>query len=66
MRVVRRPARSHIHPLNVLSIEVEEKVRAVIQVAGINNLVRPDPTDDDKIEWFREASFGPGLRGLRS
>lgn len=36
--------------------DVEPLVTAVIQVGGINTLVRPDPYDDDKRAWMRKVS----------
>jgi len=40
-----------------LPTEIEEKVTTVIQVGGMNTLVRPDPTQDEKREWFRSVSL---------
>lgn len=37
--------------------DVEDKVKAVIQVAGMNSLVRIDPKDDTKGTWFRAVSI---------
>jgi len=37
--------------------DVEDKVAAVIQVGGMNTLVRPDPTNDQRRAWFREVSL---------
>ncbi|WVN90743.1 uncharacterized protein L203_105985 [Cryptococcus depauperatus CBS 7841] len=34
--------------------EVERKVKAVVQVAGLHSLVRPDPNDKDKLRWFKQ------------
>ncbi|WWC96955.1 hypothetical protein V866_003831 [Kwoniella sp. B9012] len=36
--------------------EVENKVKAVIQVAGLHSLVRPDPNDEVKRSWFRKSN----------
>ncbi|WWC68627.1 uncharacterized protein I206_102558 [Kwoniella pini CBS 10737] len=36
--------------------EVEKKVKAVIQVAGLHSLVRPDPNNDSRRIWFRKAN----------
>ncbi|KAK6907347.1 hypothetical protein I203_101340 [Kwoniella mangroviensis CBS 8507] len=36
--------------------EVEQKVKAVIQVAGLHSLVRPDPNDEVKRSWFRKSN----------
>ncbi|KAJ9109725.1 hypothetical protein QFC19_001955 [Naganishia cerealis] len=35
---------------------VEDLVKMVIQIAGMNTLVKPDTRQDDKIVWFREHS----------
>ncbi|GHJ85542.1 hypothetical protein NliqN6_1944 [Naganishia liquefaciens] len=37
--------------------DVEDQVKFVIQVAGMNTLVKPDPRDEDKILWFRQHSM---------
>ena len=36
-------------------VEVERKVKAVIQVAGLHYLVRPDPQNEGRRAWFREV-----------
>ncbi|WWC87894.1 uncharacterized protein L201_002792 [Kwoniella dendrophila CBS 6074] len=36
--------------------EVENKVKAVVQVAGLHSLVRPDPNNDSKRAWFRKSN----------
>lgn len=46
------------------NLAVEQKVKGVIQVAGMNTLVRPDPTQDDKREWFRPVSSSACLLWL--
>lgn len=46
------------HPLKPNSkpiADVEDQVKIVIQVAGMNTLVRPDPRDEDKILWYRQV-----------
>ncbi|WVQ74620.1 hypothetical protein IAR50_004221 [Cryptococcus sp. DSM 104548] len=35
---------------------VETKVKAVIQVAGLHSLVRPTPSDLDKLKWFKSIN----------
>lgn len=40
-----------------LEADVTDRVRAVIQVGGMHSLVKPDPTDDEKTEWFRHVSL---------
>ncbi|WOO83917.1 Histone deacetylase clr3 [Vanrija pseudolonga] len=36
--------------------DVEHKVRAVVQVGGLHSFVRPDPANESKRAWFRQAS----------
>nr|XP_018264720.1 histone deacetylase 6/10 [Kwoniella dejecticola CBS 10117]OBR86878.1 histone deacetylase 6/10 [Kwoniella dejecticola CBS 10117] len=36
--------------------EVEKKVKAVVQVAGLHSLVRPDPNNDTRRAWFRKSN----------
>ncbi|WVF65792.1 hypothetical protein IAT40_000526 [Kwoniella sp. CBS 6097] len=36
--------------------EVEKKVKAVVQVAGLHSIVRVDPTNEGKRDWFRESN----------
>lgn len=35
--------------------EVERKVKAVVQVAGLHSLVRIDVNNDSRREWFRNV-----------
>ena len=37
-------------------VDVERKVKAVIQVAGLHSLVRIDPVNEGRREWFKRAS----------
>lgn len=52
------PARMLMWDRELTGAEIESKVATVIQVGGMNTLVRPDPTNDDRRAWFREVS-GP-------
>ncbi|OCF43376.1 histone deacetylase 6/10 [Kwoniella heveanensis CBS 569] len=36
--------------------EVETKVKAVVQVAGLHSLVRIDPNNEEKRAWFRKSN----------
>ncbi|KAJ9110177.1 hypothetical protein QFC20_003029 [Naganishia adeliensis] len=36
---------------------VEDQVKMVVQVAGMNTLVRPDPRHDERIMWYRQNSL---------
>lgn len=37
--------------------DVELKVKAVVQVAGLHSLVRPNPSNKEKLSWFKQVSF---------
>lgn len=41
----------------LMEADVEHKVKAVVQVAGLHSLVKIDPNDDDKGAWFRSVSL---------
>jgi histone deacetylase 6 len=34
---------------------VQSKVKAIVQVAGMHSVVRPDPTNESRRAWFKEA-----------
>lgn len=36
--------------------DVELKVKAVVQVAGLHSLVRPNPSNKEKLSWFKQVS----------
>lgn len=36
--------------------DVQQKVKAVVQVAGMHSLVRIDPKDIVKQDWFRKVN----------
>lgn len=59
VRLPRRIASSYTTDVRVLSIivAVEEQVKMVVQVAGMNTLVRPDPRQDERIMWYRQVSL---------
>lgn len=42
--------------------EVEAKVKAVVQVAGLHSLVRPDPHNESRRDWFRQVSPEAGTQ----
>lgn len=35
--------------------DIESRVKAIVQVAGLHSIVRPDPTNETRRAWFREA-----------
>lgn len=37
--------------------DVELKVKAVVQVAGLHSLVRPNPSNKEKLSWFKQVSL---------
>lgn len=37
--------------------DVELKVKAVVQVAGLHSLVRPNPSNKEKLSWFKQVRF---------
>lgn len=37
--------------------DVEFKVKAVVQVAGLHSLVRPNPSNKEKLSWFKQVSL---------
>jgi histone deacetylase 6 len=41
----------------IYATEVEHKVKAVVQVAGLHSLVRIDPQNESRRAWFREVSI---------
>lgn len=47
-----------------MKVDVQDKVKAVVQVAGLNSLVRIDPKDDEKGEWFRAVCPVPSFYSL--
>ncbi|KIR69589.1 histone deacetylase 6/10 [Cryptococcus bacillisporus CA1873] len=36
--------------------DVEFKVKAVVQVAGLHSLVRPNPSNKEKLSWFKQCN----------
>ena len=37
-------------------LDVDRKVKAIVQVAGLHSLVRIDPQAAEKRDWFRKVS----------
>ncbi|BEI85282.1 hypothetical protein CcaverHIS002_0506830 [Cutaneotrichosporon cavernicola] len=35
--------------------DVQSKVKAIVQVAGMHSIVRPDPTNENRRTWFRDV-----------
>jgi hypothetical protein len=52
---VSAPPCIRLKPNSIAIADVEDQVKIVIQVAGMNTLVRPDPRDEDKILWYRQV-----------
>jgi hypothetical protein len=43
--------------------DVQGKVKAIVQVAGMHSIVRIDPNNETRRAWFRKASSFPDAYG---
>jgi hypothetical protein len=44
--------------------DVQGKVKAIVQVAGMHSIVRIDPNNETRRAWFRKVSGFPSCGGV--
>lgn len=53
------------HLTHLILIDVERKVKGVVQVAGLHSLVRIDPTNESRRTWFKKVGHVIGRQRER-